>query len=73
MQATVVIFPGSNADAELVRTLRDVMQVDTKIAWHRDAELPASLPRGIHTGHRARGNLPPPYLPPVTGIIESSC
>ncbi len=31
----------------------------------RDTELSASLPRGIHTGHRARGNLPPAYLPAV--------
>ena len=29
MRATVVVFPGSNAEAELVRTLRDVCGVET--------------------------------------------
>ena len=43
MHATVVVFPGSNADAEMIRTLRDVMGVRTSTAWHRDAELPARL------------------------------
>ena len=41
MHATVVIFPGSNADAEMIHTLRDVVEVRTSTAWHRDAELPA--------------------------------
>lgn len=59
MQATVVIFPGSNADAELVRTLRDVVQVSTQTAWHRDAELPAgtelcAIPGGFSYGDYLR-------------------
>ena len=29
MQATVVVFPGSNADAEMIHTLRDVVGVRT--------------------------------------------
>ena len=45
MHATVVVFPGLNADAEMVHTLRDVVQVRTSVAWHRDAELPAGTPR----------------------------
>lgn len=59
MHATVVLFPGSNADAEMIRTLRDVVQVRTSIAWHRDAELPAgtelvAIPGGFSYGDYLR-------------------
>jgi phosphoribosylformylglycinamidine synthase subunit PurQ / glutaminase len=59
MHATVVIFPGSNADAELIHTLRDVLQVRTSTAWHRDAELPAgtdlvAIPGGFSYGDYLR-------------------
>jgi phosphoribosylformylglycinamidine synthase len=43
MQACVVLFPGSNADAEMIRTLRDVCRVPTSVAWHTDAALPGGL------------------------------
>lgn len=43
VHAAVVVFPGSNADAELIRTLRDVVQVRTSIVWHAQRELPADL------------------------------
>jgi phosphoribosylformylglycinamidine (FGAM) synthase-like amidotransferase family enzyme len=59
MHATVVVFPGSNADAEMVHTLRDVVQVRTSVAWHRDAELPAgtelvAIPGGFSYGDYLR-------------------
>src|SRR6185503_9036625 len=59
MHATVVIFPGSNADAEMIRTLRDVLQVPTSTAWHRDAELPpgtdlVAIPGGFSYGDYLR-------------------
>jgi phosphoribosylformylglycinamidine synthase len=59
MHATVVVFPGSNADAELIHTLRDVVGVPTKTAWHRDSELPAgtdlvALPGGFAYGDYLR-------------------
>ncbi len=59
MHATVVIFPGSNADAEMIHTLRDVVGVRTSTAWHRDAELPAgtdlvALPGGFSYGDYLR-------------------
>lgn len=41
MRASVVIFPGTNADVELVRTLRDTVGIETKVCWHGDSELPA--------------------------------
>jgi phosphoribosylformylglycinamidine synthase len=59
MRATVVVFPGSNADAEMLRTLRDVVGVATTTAWHRDVELPAgtdlvAIPGGFSYGDYLR-------------------
>ncbi len=59
MHATVVVFPGSNADAEMIHTLRDVVGLPTDTAWHRDAELPAgtelvALPGGFSYGDYLR-------------------
>jgi phosphoribosylformylglycinamidine synthase len=59
MHATVVVFPGSNADAEMIHTLRDVVGVHTTTAWHRDAELPAgtelvAIPGGFSYGDYLR-------------------
>jgi phosphoribosylformylglycinamidine synthase subunit PurQ / glutaminase len=59
MRATVVVFPGSNADAEMVHTLRDVVKVSTVSAWHGDSELPAgtdlvAIPGGFAHGDYLR-------------------
>jgi phosphoribosylformylglycinamidine synthase len=59
MHATVVVFPGSNADAEMIHTLRDVVGVRTATAWHRDTELPAgtdlvAIPGGFSYGDYLR-------------------
>jgi phosphoribosylformylglycinamidine synthase len=59
LHATVVVFPGSNADAEMIRTLRDVAGVRTSTAWHRDTELPAgtdlvAIPGGFSYGDYLR-------------------
>jgi len=43
MHAAVVVFPGSNADAEMVATLRDVVGMRTTVVWHRDSELPGDV------------------------------
>ena len=60
MHATVVVFPGSNADAEMIHTLRDVVGMSTTtVAWHKDAELPAgtdlvAIPGGFSYGDYLR-------------------
>ncbi len=59
MHATVVVFPGSNADAEMIHTLRSVVGVHTDTAWHRDAELPpgvelVAIPGGFSYGDYLR-------------------
>ena len=59
MHAVVVVFPGSNADAEMIHTLRDVINVRTSVAWHHDAELPpdtdlVAIPGGFSYGDYLR-------------------
>jgi phosphoribosylformylglycinamidine synthase I len=59
MRATVVVFPGSNAEAELVRTLRDVSCIETSVTWHRETALPpridlVALPGGFSYGDYLR-------------------
>jgi phosphoribosylformylglycinamidine synthase I len=59
MRACVVVFPGSNADAELIHTLRDVCGAPTTVAWHTDQELPegtdlVAIPGGFSYGDYLR-------------------
>jgi phosphoribosylformylglycinamidine synthase subunit PurQ / glutaminase len=62
MRACVVVFPGSNADAEMIRTLRDVCGAaagDVRVAWHTDTTLPSgtdlvAIPGGFSYGDYLR-------------------
>lgn len=59
MHATVVVFPGSNADAEMIHTLRDVVGMTTTVAWHKDSQLPqptdlVAIPGGFAYGDYLR-------------------
>jgi phosphoribosylformylglycinamidine synthase len=59
MHATVVVFPGSNADAEMIHTLRDLVGMATSVAWHKDGDLPQptdliAIPGGFSYGDYLR-------------------
>ena len=59
MRACVVVFPGSNADAELIHTLRNVCGAPTTVVWHAETSLPAgtdlvALPGGFAYGDYLR-------------------
>lgn len=59
VKATVVVFPGSNADAEMVRTLHEVCGAPTTVIWHTDTALPpgtdlVALPGGFAYGDYLR-------------------
>ena len=59
MRATVVVFPGLNADAEMIRTLRDVCGAPTTVIWHTETTLPAgtdlvAIPGGFSYGDYLR-------------------
>jgi phosphoribosylformylglycinamidine synthase len=75
MRACVVVFPGSNADAEMIRTLRDVCGAPTTVAWHTDTTLPAgtdlvAIPGGFAFGDYLRcGAIA--KVSPVIGAIRA--
>jgi phosphoribosylformylglycinamidine synthase I len=59
MRACVVLFPGINADTELVHTLRDVCGAPTSVVFHTDTTLPAgtdlvAIPGGFSYGDYLR-------------------
>jgi phosphoribosylformylglycinamidine synthase I len=74
MRACVVLFPGLNADAEMVRTLRDVCGSETTIARHTDSSLPANtdlvaIPGGFSYGDYLRCGALAKVSPIVPAII----
>ena len=59
MRACVVVFPGSNADSELIHTLRDICGRETVVLWHTDKALPTdvdlvAIPGGFSYGDYLR-------------------
>jgi phosphoribosylformylglycinamidine synthase I len=59
MHAAVLLFPGTNADSEMVRALRDIVRVPTTVVWHTEHELPAAtdlvaIPGGFSYGDYLR-------------------
>ncbi len=59
MRAVVILFPGLNADAEMVRTIRDVCGTPTTVVWHTETSLPAgtdfvAIPGGFSYGDYLR-------------------
>jgi phosphoribosylformylglycinamidine synthase len=55
----VVVFPGSNADAEMIHALRDIVGMTTVVAWHKNSELPEptdliAIPGGFSYGDYLR-------------------
>jgi phosphoribosylformylglycinamidine synthase subunit PurQ / glutaminase len=59
MKAAVIVFPGSNADAEMLRALGDIAGVPTSVVWHKDSELPpdtdlVAIPGGFSYGDYLR-------------------
>jgi phosphoribosylformylglycinamidine synthase len=59
MHAAVIVFPGTNADSEMVRTLREVCGARVTVVWHTAEELPAgtdlvALPGGFSYGDYLR-------------------
>ncbi|MGO8998010.1 MAG: phosphoribosylformylglycinamidine synthase subunit PurQ [Polyangiaceae bacterium] len=75
MRASVVLFPGINADAELVHTLRDVCGAPTTVAWHTDTTLPAgvdlvAIPGGFSYGDYLRTGAIA-KVSPIVGAIRA--
>ncbi len=74
MRACVVVFPGSNADAEMIRTLRDICGAPTTVAWHTDTSLPPStdlvaIPGGFSYGDYLRCGAIAKVSPIIPAIV----
>jgi phosphoribosylformylglycinamidine synthase len=74
MRACVVVFPGSNADAEMIHTLRDVCGTATVVAWHAETSLPAgtdlvALPGGFSYGDYLRCGAIAKVSPIIPAVI----
>ncbi|MDP9033922.1 MAG: phosphoribosylformylglycinamidine synthase subunit PurQ [Myxococcota bacterium] len=59
MRAVVVVFPGSNAETEMIRTLRDVCGASVTVLWHTTVDLPSgtdlvAIPGGFAFGDYLR-------------------
>ena len=75
MRATVVVFPGSNAEAELARTLGDLCGAKTTLLWHHETRLPegtdiVALPGGFSYGDYVRCGAIAKACPVVPAIRE---
>jgi phosphoribosylformylglycinamidine synthase len=75
MRATVVVFPGINADAEMIRTLRDVCGVATTVVRHTEHDLPAgtdlvAIPGGFSYGDYLRCGAIAKVAPIVPAIVK---
>jgi phosphoribosylformylglycinamidine synthase subunit PurQ / glutaminase len=74
MRATVIVFPGSNAEAELVRTVRDVCGAETRVTWHTETVLPdrtdlVAIPGGFSYGDYLRCGAIAKVSPIVPAIV----
>ncbi len=75
MRASVVVFPGSNAETEMIHALRTVCGAETTIARHTDVALPVgtdlvALPGGFAYGDYLRCGAIAKVSPIVRAIRE---
>lgn len=75
MRAAVILFPGSNADAEMIHTLRHVVGIPTEVAWHKESRLPpdtdlVAIPGGFSFGDYLRAGALAKTSPIVGAIRE---
>ncbi len=58
MNSTVILFPGSNRDGDMVAALTNISEQKPNVVWHQDEELPQSdlivLPGGFSYGDYLR-------------------
>ena len=74
MRATVVIFPGSNRDVDVIQALTAITGVKPYQTWHRDTELPPVdlivLPGGFSYGDYLRSGAMAARSPIMQEIIS---
>lgn len=74
MRFAVVVFPGSNCDADCYHVLKEVMGQDVEYVWHRDADLSrfdaVVLPGGFSYGDYLRAGAIARFSPVMNAVVE---
>lgn len=73
MKIAVVTFPGSNCDQDAAHVGRNVLGVDTRLVWHKDAALPPAtdlviLPGGFSYGDALRSGALARFSPIMAAV-----
>jgi phosphoribosylformylglycinamidine synthase len=74
MNASVVVFPGSNCDRDVARALQAASGRPPRMVWHGETELPASdlivLPGGFSYGDYLRAGAMAAHSPIMRAVVE---
>jgi phosphoribosylformylglycinamidine synthase len=74
MQATVIVFPGSNREGDAVKALQRATAKKPAIVWHGDSELPKTdlivLPGGFSYGDYLRTGAMAAHSPIMREVID---
>jgi len=77
MKFGIVVFPGSNCDQDIIYALRDIIQQETIVLWHKDESLDdfnnddwIILPGGFSYGDYLRGGAIARFSPIMKNIIS---
>ncbi|MGQ9719782.1 MAG: phosphoribosylformylglycinamidine synthase I [Candidatus Jordarchaeum sp.] len=74
MKVAVIRFPGSNCDLDTVHVLRDVMELETELVWHKDfndGDFDAVvLPGGFSYGDSLRAGVIAAYSPAMKRVKD---
>lgn len=70
----VVVFPGSNCDADCLYVLKDVLQQDARFVWHKDSSLGDAeavvLPGGFSYGDHLRTGAIARFSPIMNAVVD---
>jgi phosphoribosylformylglycinamidine synthase I len=74
MRVAVIEFPGSNCDRDTVHVLKEQLQIDTDLVWHRnfsaDSYDAVILPGGFSFGDHLRAGIIAAHSPATQAIIR---
>ncbi len=73
---SIIIFPGSNCDRDLIVAIQKTLNVNTKIIWHNDKKIPKSdiifIPGGFSYGDYLRAGILATKSPAIEELIKWS-
>jgi phosphoribosylformylglycinamidine synthase len=76
MKASVVVFPGSNCDRDVARTLAKATGREPNMVWHQETDLPASdlivLPGGFSYGDYLRSGAMAAHSPVMREVVAKA-